>query len=1421
MLDKMEAQAHNPLLRMPETTYNWQRYWVPRDGAFSYDHEGFLLAPGSEAGWARYWKTDVTGLDQMLAKPCLVLLGEPGIGKSHAMGDAEKQTRAMRAGANTAILSLDLKTCSSDVLLRDEIFKSREFLAWQQTGGELHMFLDSFDECLHRVDSVAEFLADGFTKLSCVKNLFLRIASRTAEWRTPLEDVLREKWGKDNIGVYELAPLTRTQVLEAARVHVPEPDRFVAEVVAREVVPFAIKPLTLDLLMRIWRSQSGSLPSSQREIYEQGCLELCTETPTWDTPKLRGQYDPEERMAVASHIAAANFFCNRAAICTGARKADKRKEDISLSELAAGFVNLKGKRLEVNQSAIREALNTGLFTSRGPNRMSWAHQTYGEFLAARYLAQEGLTEKQILDLLTHPQDAERRLIPQLQETAAWAATPGSALFAHLAHVQPDVLLRSDVATADDHYKAALVKALVEGFACEAVSTSRLDRSKRLRKLRHSGIAAQLRPYLLDDTFPLDARLEVIFIIEKCEVVDLLSDLVGLALDVAEPHAVREWAAGAVARSPDMELRGRLRHLALGQAGTDQNDDLRGAGLLACWPGCLTVDELFAAIKTPKQGYAGFYHMFLRSLPEKLSSADLPRALCWVESQRESDHLVREFRELKLAILDRAAEFIDDEAVQHALAKALLSSLRRHDFAQNGNIHDLIKVLESRQDIRLKLVETMVPCFLNANEDAFRITCWGLRLLFPRDTPWLIQRLENSTSAEIQRAYAHLIRAVFRLDDVEQINAIVEASERSPVLSEVMAFWIKPCPLDSQEARNSRERYLEERRLQSQLLQHHTPTPLSPPPEQRILSMLDQFEAGDVEVWWKPAAWLRKRDDGWWHEDLDELDIRQLAGWCSATPATRDRIMAAAGTYVNSRAANPEQWFSRRGIQYRPALAGVRALLLLANEKPVVFDSLSPEVWARWIPAIFRLRCFNEDSKHLLLAAKAFDRAPDHALDWTVKVLDQENREREDLWVLHKLPENWCAALGAALLLRIKNRKLKRQCFEQLLEALLKHGVPGALHFVRSQVPCKVPKTRERQQRALSVIRLMMIHGERGDWKPVWRLLTRDLSFAKELIERFGHDYGRSPAGIMGTLAESDVSALWEWMLVHYPVRTDPDRSRGGDVTTRYAMANLRDSLISHLADTGTPAACAELERLIDKYPRFAWFRQVLLRAQEQMRRLTWKPVMPANLFQMAANPHSRLIQSGDQLLDAVMDSLEVLQEDLQGETPAARFLWDGDKPKKEEDTSDWVKRHLKRDLKERGVVLGREVQIHSRYHTDIHITAVTQKAEDQPFGNVEVIIEVKGSWNRELKTAMETQLVHRYLTNTPCRHGLYLVGWFPPRQSANREKRSRPGRLNRETLQEFLDQQAQQLSDHTRTIKALVIDCSINPAPPRPHAEDE
>ncbi len=151
----------------------------------------------------------------------------------------------------------------------------------------------------------------------------------------------------------------------------------------------------------------------------------------------------------------------------------------------------------------------------------------------------------------------------------------------------------------------------------------------------------------------------------------------------------------------------------------------------------------------------------------------------------------------------------------------------------------------------------------------------------------------------------------------------------------------------------------------------------------------------------------------------------------------------------------------------------------------------------------------------------------------------------------------------------------------------------------------------------------------------------------------------------------------------------------------------------------------------------------------------------------------------------------------------------------ENDLSNYIKRFLDRDLAKSGVIVNREVEIRRKLgdggapgeRTDIHVNARVPQTSKE----LTVIIEVKGCWHAELSTAMETQLVNRYLRDIRCRHGLYLVGWFVcPQWDSNDYRQQAACSLQKADLESSLDEQSRQLSENRDLmVKALVLDATL------------
>ena len=231
--------------------------------------------------------------------------------------------------------------------------------------------------------------------------------------------------------------------------------------------------------------------------------------------------------------------------------------------------------------------------------------------------------------------------------------------------------------------------------------------------------------------------------------------------------------------------------------------------------------------------------------------------------------------------------------------------------------------------------------------------------------------------------------------------------------------------------------------------------------------------------------------------------------------------------------------------------------------------------------------------------------------------------------------------------------------------------------------------------------------------------------------------------------------------------------------------------------------CEGLNRIVAKLPDVEFAKMMLTKALKNYYNNSWKPVEANHILELIKDSEKRLVESGDQLIEVLIDSLEKLEKKLHDETPAVRDIWDLVDRKKglyrpihEEELSDYIYRHLYDDIGKRGIILGRNVRIHGGDdETDIHVDAI--KERDNFYGPpISVIIEVKGCWNRGLRTAMKLQLMDRYLKNNRCNHGIYLIGWFNCDRwdRADRNYKQSP-KISIEDARKMYSDNAKELSD--------------------------
>lgn len=1344
---------------MTEPRYNWTRFWCPRDGAYSLSDGGFLYDPESEYG--DRLNPHVRKFDQIAATPCLVLLGEPGIGKSHELEQARLSEEAAAKARGDTSLFFDLRAFSTDALLYSQLFDSTEFRAWQAGTGRLCLFLDSLDEGLLNIKTLAAFLAAGFGRCP-IDRFSLRIACRTAEWPHSLENDLKGRWGDANTGIFELVPLRRRDVRAAAEAEGIEAARFFDAVHDKHAVPLAIKPVTLRMLMNLFR-KTGSFPAKQADLYEQGCRLLCEEPNAGRRDaSLRSPLSADALLAVASRIAAVTVFGNRYAVWTDVDEGDVPLEDVTIHQLAGGTEAVGGHRFVVTEEAIREAVKTGLLSSRGPYRLGWAHQTYAEFLAARYVVGSGMTREQVLSLIVHPDDPGQRLVPQLHETAAWIAGMCPELFQAITDRDPEVLLRSDVAATEPEERKRLVDTLLALYTQGKFTPQSLDLQGHYSKLAHPGLADQLRPHVVDKNAPWLVRRVAIDIAEACKVESLVPEMVQIALDQTEDAQVRKNAAYAVIRAGNAAAKAQLKPLALGQAGPDPDDDLKGCGLRAVWPDNLTIQELFAALTPEKRpNYTGSYAMFrlkLReSLPAGLKPEDLPCALDWIARGDDAGHDLEELVDL---IMITAWDSLDRyPKLASTIAEAALMRLRNHRPIAEGAKENPFSEIIVRDAPRRRLVLRAMMGVGTTKHDTLALAHGPTPLATQDDLPWIVEQVLAAQSEE-RDAWVALLNWVFNPNKPGHLDAVLSLVKKEPSLAPAFP-WLQPVVIESPEGRKLKAEFLKHKRLMVRHDRLMHPPPLAPPPRQRVIMLLDQFESGDTNAWWLLNMEMTLEPNGTHYGNELTWDLMVLSGWRDAEEQTRARIIAAAKGYVSRPPVMDQSWLGTNTLN-RPACAGYRALALLHRVDPAFLENLPADVWAVWAPIVI---AFPVESSSMWgegpqtdLVRLAYQRAPDAML----AALGTSLRES------YRLDHCWDDRMAAVLLEKVRMPGMHIDHVGSLLNQLLKHGYAPAVEYARSLVVIPQPLDAAARATVMEAAEVLLVHCPESAWDRLWPVIRADSGFGRDLFEQVAFFQATHTGGLGERLAESEVADLYLWLAAQYPRKEYPHYEGVDSDGPRDRIAWFRDDLLEKLKNRGTPEACEQVRRIARELPHLAWLKGTVQEAEAHTRRQTWKPLEPQQIIALAQDRQRRYVENGRQLLGVLVESLEHLQEALQGENPAAIELWDNRGnarnpawcPVDELRLSDWIARHLREQLSGRGIVVNREVQIRRGQQTDIHIDAVVPGDRGQAAGAVSAIIEVKGCWNPELATAMETQLVGRYLKDNHCPNGLYLVGWF-------------------------------------------------------------
>ena len=676
---------------------------------------------------------------------------------------------------------------------------------------------------------------------------------------------------------------------------------------------------------------------------------------------------------------------------------------------------------------------------------------------------------------------------------------------------------------------------------------------------------------------------------------------------------------------------------------------------------------------------------------------------------------------------------------------------------------------------------------------------------------------------------------------ERTDELLAAMDRDAILAEVLAPHLTLASTSQLQEGQKRESVS----LGSEHFAVPEPQLVDPPPAERIADKLDQLENGNLEAWWYLNMEMTLEPNSTHYGDELVPDLTTLPGWRDANSGTRERIVRGAKRYIQEADPQTQEWLGTNDI-FRPAFAGYRALRLLMDVEPAFLNCLGPGEWEAWTPIILAYPTETGTEKERpvrRLVALAYPHAPDEVISTLNVLIDQDNERFDTVFDIRKVEDCWDERLADAVVRKAGDEKLKPGCVESLLDAVAERGFEVAFDYARSLLPESAPVAGDRDKAVVGA-GILLTRREQEAWPSVWPLMREDEGFGRAVAIKVAGkvSWNRLPFG--DHLGDEQLADLYIWLSQQYPRAEDNIPAGWHEVDEREEIARWRDSLLTRLQMRAKATACEAIARIADELPHLDWLRWTLLEALILTRRKTWAPFDPDEIRRLLENADLRIVRDSDQLLDVVVESLNRLQKRLQRqETPLARYLWDkvpevpkGRKiakapkvlnetffrPVDENTLSDYLKVHLQDELRDRGIILGREVVIRQGYlaekqtgrrpgqRTDIQVSVSVPQPDGLGAQTLTVVAEVKGVWNTGLWSSIKCQLVDRYLEQNGLTHGLYVVGWFndeawdpvDPNRSKNRKRTLKEA-------QDFLDAQATKLSTGGKRVQAVVLDISL------------
>lgn len=844
---------------------------------------------------------------------------------------------------------------------------------------------------------------------------------------------------------------------------------------------------------------------------------------------------------------------------------------------------------------------------------------------------------------------------------------------------------------------------------------------------------------------------------------------------------------------------------------DPDDELKGY-ILRFLHKYTKIEDILPFIAPSKNdSFIGGYSSFLTyELPKNIKNEELVSVVEWIGSNAHkwvSNSDINRFRSNMIHLTYKnISEFKNIEF----LAITLIQLMNNHITIKDSLDEDQKLILPA--NIRRKLLRSIIKNESLFDKRGYYYSFTHYGLYENDDFEWLYeQSIESRTKNNEKKFIVELLRTVFNpYQQTNQFNLVIDNPKKSKLVDKAFSFLTKVMQFDDPETIKIKEDY-----YRYEKPERKNKAELHPPVEQMVQSELKNIRVGKVINWWLLVRILCLSPDSneiRWNYEFN-LDVDTLPGWGNLKETTKNECINAAKKYLLEIKINPNTWFCK-DVFHRPASAGLKAFVLINKfDKPWLKTNEIEIAWDNWLPALldFHGNDINEDSEKYLreLLGVAYKYHPVKLIN-KLKVLVFKSNSEHGLYNIKNVTNN------------IRDKRLgnflnKILLEENILTPKSKGDLLELLFLIDAKKAKKVANelienygelnefTAYKKEICVSLI----MSDASSAFETLYAFLNENKEFGKELLLLyFSMNRSDIENNFNMAMSEVDIKNMFIWLSENMDNQKHKEnKKRAYWVGSEDRIYNYTNGLINQLKMRGTIESLDVLKELIDRYPEEYYLKYVLIEANENMLINTWASISPQELYSLSSDNDKRIVNSNYQLLETICNSLESYQSELNTDLLEINNLWNDDGfPKNENHLSNNVAKYLRNYFSNKNIIVNREVQIQSGA-TDIKIEALCEKVGQERFQTLNTVIEVKGCWNKDLKTSMSDQLKNKYMSAYGINHGVYLVGWFLSDywNESDYRKKATP-KWDIENAKQYFKSQSDDLSDSKNLIKSFVLD---------------